>query len=290
MKPTLLFILLLVSSPSYGDVQLDSSLAKITDKCSVKNPQKHVWIFKQWHLSPSVDTKNKKPSSIPQEKNQTSIFKQIDTWVKAKKMPLVLAEGCEGEIKKGFSTPFNGWTLETLSKRSKDKSFDQIVTMVPLKLEARHGGKLVTYCGDKKSIIKKHQLAFSDARAAIGYYSRIDSKSRRSQQAFLKSAINAYQWPKNTTASAALVKLKDEVKKSIKEFLDLIHERNKSFVEAIKARSETQGALIIGGVHAADLKSQLEAQKIGCTIVEPVGYEDNEVKLVESLRKFIKSK
>ncbi|NJL24935.1 MAG: hypothetical protein HC902_07015 [Calothrix sp. SM1_5_4] len=67
--------------------------------CSPADPSgKTVMLIKQWHLSPTTITKNFK-EKYPQERNQTAIYANLADNIKKGKIQLIVAEGCQGEIK-----------------------------------------------------------------------------------------------------------------------------------------------------------------------------------------------
>jgi len=137
-----------LSAISSGDVVLDSSLGKSVSQChSSSDKAKKVWIFKQWHLAPSVDT-HSRGSQLPQQENQRAIFQQIEKWVEKGDVTTVYSEGCAGELGESFSKKFNGWTLKDLSAAAKDKDFDDIVTLIPMKVKAKFQDKVHVHCAD----------------------------------------------------------------------------------------------------------------------------------------------
>ena len=79
---------------------MSAPLKKVAD-CRNGQGDKHVLVVKQWHLPPTTVTKGFK-EKYPQEMNQTEIFNALEERIKKKKLDLVIAEGCEGEIDENF--------------------------------------------------------------------------------------------------------------------------------------------------------------------------------------------
>lgn len=282
-------VLFLSMIPVYGVAKpsLNDSLGKQTQTCEPKSQssKKHVWIFQQWHLSPSVNTQKNPEKKHPQQENQTAIYTQIDQWVSQGLIDLVLAEGCEGEINHQFSKVFNGWSMKGLKSKSKTPQFKEIISHVPMKLEAKYQAKLKTVCADDDSLIKKQNLALSDARGALGFLTRIDQYKNNPQKSkgYLEGVRDVYQLssiPSPKTASQILIK---KIRASIKGFKNIIHLRNKKAVEIIQTSKESEQVLVIGGIHAHGLVAQLEKLNMACTVVEPRGFRNDVGVLLKQL-------
>lgn len=275
-----------------GDgLQVDPKFAKVTDRCKTKNPTKQVFLIKQWHLAPGVNTKDSPAKELPQKENQTSIYKQIDRWVSAKKLHTLLAEGCSGEIDSNFNKAFNGWKYSDLKAKAASKNYPEIISHVPLKIEAKFGERINTICADDDGLIKETGLAFSDARGTLGFYSRISQYKNDSNRVkpYLQSAIEVFKLPADTTSEQALVVLKKELQSSVSRIEKSLEMRNRKMVEAIKAVKDKLQVLVVGGAHVSHIAQMLEKENIGCTMIEPKGYSQDEEKTLSSLRKLIEA-
>ncbi len=139
-----------------------------TFSCSHKSSYSgKVTIIKQWHASPGVDTRNIQASkSMPQYENQKEIYDYLKNRIKTQKINFLIVEGCESgiEINENFQQSFNGWNMLSLEKASLNKNYDDIVTALPLKLKAKFPKEVTALCADNESLLKKNQLAISDAR------------------------------------------------------------------------------------------------------------------------------
>ena len=143
---------------------------KVVDSCKKTKSKKQVFIFKQWHLSSEVDTKNKIPAKIPQRINQKNLYHELLKQIENKKIATVVAEGCEGVIDKNFKHKFNQWGYANLLEVKESSAYEDIMTHIPLKLEVIFGDKLQTFCGDNYDLIQKQLLAFSEMRGVVGFY------------------------------------------------------------------------------------------------------------------------
>ena len=122
---------------------------------------KHIWILKQWHVAPGVDTRDRiKAKELPQAANQTAIYQQLDQWVKAHLLDTVIAEGCSGELTINSNIRFNGWSVQDLASVAHAPGFDQdVISHVPMKLEAKYGDQVRTICGDDEDLLQKKLAA-----------------------------------------------------------------------------------------------------------------------------------
>jgi hypothetical protein len=241
----------------------------------VKASTKKVYILKQWHLDPTEDTlKSKKV--LPQAENQNSIYEQMKEWIDSGEMKTVLAEGCTGEIKEDFAKRFNGWGMQDLLAKKDDPTFAKIQTHVPMKLKAFYGEKLQALCVDDEKIIKDQLLQMSDIRGDTGYLTRIEEfkDEPNHQRVYVDSAKEALKLPKNKKTDDVVKALKKDIDAKIKTVQEGISTRNKVIVENIKKINSPEMALIIGGLHAPELKKLLEKENIGCEILEPNGYKE----------------
>lgn len=291
------FIALALFSPlvsAASDLAPDPKLGRIVAQCKppASATAKHVWIFKQWHLAPSVNTKAppSQAQPIPQEKNQTAIYRQLDQWIEKDQIREIYAEGCSGELTEASDFSFNGWTFDDLKQKAAETSYAEIVTHIPLKLEAKFGSKLRTRCGDDLALLKSNDLAFSDARGTLGFLTRISQYKNDPVRVktYLEGAIELYRLPKSATPEKAIARLKSALKSAIGRIKESVEKRNATLIKAIRSSDETKVAVVFGGIHANGIVKQLEAAGIGCSVVSPVGYEDDESKLLEQLETSIR--
>jgi hypothetical protein len=251
----------------------------------------HVWIFKQWHADPSIDTHDPaKARALPQAANQTAIFKQLDRWVGAKKIKTVVAEGCSGELTRASKTKWNGWTVQDLMPVANGPRYDEIVANVPEKLEAKYFHSLHVLCGDDDALIRAHLLAFSDVRGAYGFLSRLVQYKEDPAQArkYLDGVIEVFKLPPSTTLEEALTRMRSELSRSMARLHAALDKRNEKLLSVIQSSKDKEIAVVYGGLHAPGLVSLLEGKGIGCTVVEPTGYQNDEAELVKQLDEAVK--
>lgn len=258
--------------------------------CKVsKDVGKHVTVIKQWHLAPKTVTKGFK-EKYPQEANQTDIFKAVNEMVKKKKVQLLVAEGCEGEINGDFKSSFNGWDLESLKKESQRKHFEKILSHVLIKIEARHGDKILTVCGDNEALIQEGNLRLSNLRGWFGFFTRLtESKDDpEKQKLYGEAAADLLKVPRDTPPDKLLAQIKEKLKGEIEAFVKSIDDRNDRFLQTVKEHEFKNAVIVIGGLHAEDLRKKLEAAGIGCDVLEPRGYQREDENLVDKFEKAIK--
>lgn len=283
-------IFLISSSFANATLELNPELGKSIRACRASNSKKFIWIFKQWHLGPMVNTKeNPKPGVLPQSRNQTSIYLQLEEWVKTKRLAELYAEGCEGEINSDSKFRVNGWDYESLKKISSETVYPEVLSSVPLKIEAKYGTAIRTLCGDDNALVSENSLAFSDARGAIGFLSRLEQYQADPVRAktYLEGAIQAFKMPASSTIDQAITRSRKELKAAVVRIQDGISKRNRHFVQLLKKSEKAEAALVIGGIHADGLVKLLDDEGVGCAVVEPTGYQNDELDLLEKLKKAV---
>lgn len=246
---------------------------------------KNVLVIKQWHLSPKTITKSFK-ERYPQEKNQTAIYNDLANRIKANKLQLIVAEGCEGEINDEFKAAFNGWDYASLAKVSQTKGYEKILTLVPLKIEARYNDKVLTMCGDSEKLIQEGNLRVSNLRGWFGFVTRLsetyeDDKGRL----YSDAAADLLKVPKNTPVPELLKQIQVRIKEDLAAFRKSLSDRNDGFVKVLQEKPFETAAVVIGGLHAEDLKEKLEAANLACEVYEPPGYQKEAEQLVLDFEK-----
>lgn len=252
-----------------------------------------IWIFSQWHVAPGLEVKPQ--VVLPQAENQTAIFRQLEDLIRAlppESPAVVFAEGCEGEIDERYTGKFNGWGLKELSALSPD-ALAQLPTHIPMRLESRFGKRLQTLCVDDLAQIRAGLLAFSDARGAIGYASRIRQwvNDPVRLKPYLSDVQALYKLPARTTPHQALNRIQQELKSIIRRIENSIAARNRKMADAmartLRAQQPGFAALVIGGAHTKDLVSRLDKAGLKSQVVRPKGYSDDAEKLVEELKQAV---
>ncbi len=277
---------------AFGAVPLtiQSEWGKVTEKCKSVPDAPKIWILKQWHLSPSTDTRVLQDySSILQTKNLTSLYLQLEKWIEASAIKQLIAEGCTGEITEASVLRFNGWKISDLKPELQAGRFSEIPTSVAMKLETKFGDAIQTLCGDDEALIKEGLLAFSDARGALGFLTRIiqNKKDKVKAQLYIDGVVKAYAMDKNTSILQAMARLKVELKKAIDRVEVSIEKRNEKVLQIVEQSKEKNLAILFGGMHAKGLQRLLEKKNYNCSVVEPTGYQDDESQLLQSLKELL---
>ena len=273
---------------------MNAKLIHSVDTCApvadAKKPA--VVIIKQWHLPPSVNTKTAAPgrAPLPQAKNQKEIYEQLSAWVKSSSIDAVIAEGCEGEITPKFKDVFQGWSYADLDARKNDKDYPAILSHAVVKLKVSYPDQVKALCGDSLNEIKKSQVALSDSRADVGYFSKLSENQNNPAKLkpFMDGVIEAYKLKSDATVLDAEKALALDLKSSLTRFQDSTHERDLSFVRKVSlADSQKPVVIVIGGLHAQDLKQILEDKKMNCVIAEPVSYQNDEEAMNSKLKSLV---
>lgn len=233
---------------------------------SAASQAKTVALLGQWHLTAKTLTHNiSEGKKLPQFSNQKAIYLVLDEWIRGGKISLLIAEGCEGEIDKGFRQSFNGWDYAKLDKRKNNSEYEDILSLVPLKIEVKHKKKIRTVCGDDLSLIKAHQRVFSDLTGFVGFYERLKPSHKKNK------AFNAYKVALEELEKKKIKEPITYLKKRIRTLFDkekeLIEKRNKSFVELVKRSNDEVMAIVIGNRHLKGLEKDLK--KIGIKVLRP---------------------
>jgi len=256
---------------------------------SCQENKKEIALLGQWHLLSNQNTLDiEKSMELPQFSNQKAIYLILDEWITKKKINLVLSEGCENtEITKDFKPTFNGWDYHSL-KSSKDKTeFGNILTLLPLKLEAKFDDQIKIQCADSSELIKKHQLVFSDIKGHIGFLSRLkEAKEKNNQKLFDLYSSKLKEISKDSFDDPIEYCVK-KIKFLLKEEQKFINQRNDFFIQTLNKHTENKVAIIIGYRHIEDLQIRLTelGHKVSVpSILESTLPQDNlEKRLIESL-------
>lgn len=256
---------------------LNETWGKITESCETEKPAPYeAIVIKQWHLAPSVQTKDiAKSKTLPQAANQRAIYDMLKKWIDDGISKTLIVEGCEKEMTAQFKDKFNGWSYNDLLLRLGLTDYPDIQTHVGLKLKAEMKDQLKVLCGDNSKLINEHNLVFSDLRGLEGFRKRLTEFRDQPAKAkgYLEAVVKINKLPPKTTVAQALVFIKDKFEEELKKAEILFGQRNDSFVKAIKSHKQT-AFVVIGGLHVKDLKNKLEKENIGCQIVEPAGYKE----------------
>lgn len=266
----------------------DPELVKPVAQCenSREDSQRYVAFLKQWHLSPKANTVLSDPRTFDQFENQYAIYKQIEKWVLAGALDTVVVEGCEGEIKAGFTTNFNGQTLEALSSLAPEE-LDTALTQLGIKLKARFGDQLKVVCGDDEKLIQEHGLALSDIRGFAGIYERAIQTQRKDLKAYaryMSTAREVLKVGQTTSDKQVLTLLRQRIRERLDQYEELLHLRNDSFLKVMQQLDEKTIAVVLGGLHTEDFYDQLTNRGDSCDFYEPAGYLANESRLLDALR------
>lgn len=248
---------------------------------------KTVVLLGQHHLLSGTKTVDiKKSSELPQYLNQKTIYLILDEWIEGKKLDLVIAEGCEGEIDQNFKLEFNGWNYNSLQKMSKLEQYEDILTMIPLKIEAKYKEQIKTICADNLALIKEHQMIFSELNGYIGFYTRL--KENKSNPKKYSQYLKALEKVEGRAIKEPLVYLKLKILKLIAKEEEFIQKRNQSFLKVINETTAKTIALIIGDRHIPSLKKNLEDKGIKVQLVDLVQETLPQLDLIKSLKQEFK--
>lgn len=254
-------------------------------------PTGKINLIKQWDLSARTSTKGFK-EKYAQEKNQTAIYKSLDQDVKDGKIQLIVAEGCEGEMGPEFASTFNGWDYESLKSQSRLKNYERIITSVPLKIKAKHGEKIKVVCGDNLMSIQEGNLRLSNLRGWTGYWSKFEELKNdpAKLKPFAEAAAAVLKVPASTPSKDLADKIRAELKKEIEGLNTSISQRDEAFVKALSENQYATAAVVVGGLHMADLKTKLEQAGMACDIFEPPGYTREEEDLIQNFQNILTKK
>lgn len=236
--------------------------------CSMNFVNAKVYLYQQWHLLAKTKTLDiEKSKKLKQFKNQKFIYDHIDNLIKEKKIKTVFSEGCEGEINSSFSLNFNGWDYQKLIKQK--KNYENIMTLIPLKLEAKYKDNLATYCGDDMNLVDKHGLAFSDVRGYYGYFLRF--KQFKNKPVKTKLYVKALEETEKKKIKDPIEFTRNKAKNRIADAKRFIALRNDKFIEQIKKYGKSQSAVVLGALHMDDLTKKLKKEKIEFEVVSVEG-------------------
>lgn len=261
-------------------------MTKVGECAQNADGTKKVYIVKQWHLSPKTTTKGFK-EKYPHEKNQTAIYQMLEDGVKRSQLDLIVSEGCEGEINADFKTAFNGWDYDSLKAQGYQKNYDKIITLVPLKVEAKYGDKIATVCGDNQELIREGSLRISNLRGWMGFFQRLSESQNDPEKLKLysESASELLKVAKDTPPEKLMPLVKDKLKEELAAFDKSLVDRNDSFVKALETQDFKNAAVVIGGLHAEDLKEKIEKAGMNCVVLEPPGYQRESEALIQDFKK-----
>ena len=240
-----------------------------------------VTIVKQWHLSPGANTENIfKSKELPQYQNQKDIYQKLIE--KISKGPVtVITEGCAGDVKKANHY---GWGEEKLKLKLDNSDYTDILAFLPLKLILKFPDKVVALCADDETLMKQNQLAFSDIRGFLGYYTRLKEFKGKDQKKFELFEKSLLEKEKNKLGQIDAIKYaQSRALDKIKEAKELIEKRNEKIIAAIEASLSSSPYVIVGGLHAKGLVERLKSKQIKFNVVTPNGYQEKDEKLFDEL-------
>lgn len=267
-----------------------SLLRKIGSCGKVPKDARSIMLVKEWNLAPSTITKGFK-ERYPQERNQSAIYIALADRIKSKRLDLMVAAGCEGEINSDFETRFNGWDYSSLKAQAQTKAFQRVLSHVPMKLKARYPERLTVVCGDSESLIQEGQLRLTTLRGWHGFWSRLNESSMSADKTklYAEAAAELLKVSKETPVAELLPMVRDKLKADLELLQKSISDRNDLLVKALQSHPDKKAAIVIGGVHIDDLRAKLEAAGIGCELFEPSGYQRDEENLLKDFQKAAKN-
>lgn len=256
----------------------------ITDD-PAKIEKAEIVLIPQWHFSPNVNTRRDSIKQ-PQFENQFSIFKETEELHK-KGVDTLIVEGCEGEIKPGFTSVLNGWSLGDVQKTLKqDGNIDLVMTHIGLKAEALYGDKMAVKCGDNFGLIEKNLGTLSDIRGLVGFKIRLEQLKGepKARDGYIDALKKVLKLPPTAPEKEALAKLDQSLRSDLKQYRQLLSDRNAYFVEAAK-KVEGRKSIVIGSLHIPDLETRLKKANISYVVFKPKGLDKAGGDPVEALEK-----
>lgn len=246
-----------------------------------------VYLFKQWHLSPNVNTENLIASTrIPQYTNQKDIYKKILDLKNNKNLDLLISEGCEGIVDSKFTYDHAGWTYAKLEPYKNKKNYNEIMALIPLKFKVQHPDHTVL-CGDDLKLMKLNNLAFSDLRAFSSYLFKLVQYEKEPKK-FKLYRDSLLEGVKHSEKIDAMEFARDKASKALSDTLRYIKLRNQSFVDIVKKHKNKSISIVIGGLHVDDLKEKLIKLGIKVIVITPKGYPKHDTLLITQLKKILK--
>ena len=249
-----------------------------------------VTIYKQWHLSSKVNALDiEATKKLPQFENQKDIFEAIESSIQKNKKILLLSEGCSigTEIDMKFPTTFNGWNMSLLDAKKTQADYSQVLAPIPMKVEAKYTAESQTLCADDTELMKKNDLALSDARGYLGFYMRLKEVKDKDPKKF-QFYKNALEETENKKIADPVQYSKQKVLASLELFKKYRSERNNSFITLVQKHLKENPIIVIGGLHAIDLKNRLDSLHIKNIVITPKGYPQNSETLESDILKILK--
>ncbi len=251
-----------------------------------------IYYFNQWHLLPGVNTRTVIDiKAYPQYKNQYEIYKKISDLITEKKVKTIIVEGCEGEITSNFGPTYNGWTMNELNLYLSDNKKDvesynkKILTHLGMKLKTYFKSEINVYCGDNLKLMKEHQIAFSDLRGYLGYYSRLvkyKDKDKKRFDAYVNSMLDG----KKINVDDPIEYAKENARISLEQVKTLLVKRNDGFLKMLQKYPNS--ALILGAAHYDDLSNKLQNKKLKFDTIVQVTEGNSPDKLIKQIETLLK--
>lgn len=249
-----------------------------------------IYLLKQWHLPPKAITTDIETSKkLSQFKNQKDLYQKVNEYILGNKIQYLLSEGCEKvEIDENFKAKFNGWGYVELDKLRSEANYDNILTLLPLKVEVQYKEKIKTFCVDNLELIHESQLQLSDIRAYIGYASRLEEFKNKgddiSYERYAKSLLSAED-QKNKLNAIAMAK--EKALAALDNFEKINLQRESKIVDnilSLKLKKKEVAAFIIGGIHAENLAKGLKKANYNVEVYTPNGYVENDKDLINEIK------
>ncbi len=99
--------------------------------------------------------------------------------------------------------------------------------------------------------------------------------------------IDLLKLNKNSSHDEVLKALKEDLRSVIGRIQATIEKRNARLVDTILSLKSKNIAVVYGGMHAEGTRALLEAKGLNCLLIEPVGYQNDETKLLRELEEAI---
>lgn len=253
-----------------------------------------IYLLKQWHLLPKVQTQDIELSKkLAQYTSQKDVYLKVMDLIKNNKVKYLLAEGCENdEINQNFKLSFNSWSYLSLKKLAKQSSYDDIMTHIPLKVEVLQDKNVKTLCVDNLKLIEMHQLALSDVRAYVGFFIRLkEFKEKKDEKNFEKYVSSLLSSEELKSVKDPLEYAKEKSFESLEKLQKINTEREKTIFEnikGIKTEKDENVALVVGGLHVSSLEKMIQAMGSHVEVFTPVGYVESDADLIGKLKEYLK--
>lgn len=230
-----------------------------------------VTIIKYWYLPHREITFDvfAAKKKYKQFKNHNLVYNYAKDLIEDEDSSIVISEGCEGVIDSSFKRSYHGWTYKLLAKNLKQRFYDDIITLIPLKLKVQFRDKVVVLCGDSYALRKKEHKSRQNLVAQLHLYQNIlrYKDDKKKYKIYRTHLLDQVPKTKNMNRLEILEEARKETLNKLQEYQLVEKRRNLRFLNQILTHYKKNPIVIRDGTHVKSLTKLLDTNNIEYNVV-----------------------